>query len=194
DRIFSVFIRSLSKNPFVVWLRRSVVSRILPEILNSKRLGSFAFYFISEFSIHYRKSSLVIEGAPRLRSGPRAGDRLPDFKLTRDGQSPYLQRELCGPAFHLVLCGGIEGWDADDAAELATRYHENLKLHYLSRNPAANILVDSEEALARLGIRDMGQYLVRPDGYIAYRSGSWDLRGVKQYLASWLTNRPAAAV
>src|SRR5262249_52059414 len=125
DRIFSVFVRSLSRNPFVVWLRRSVVSRALPGILNSKRLGSFAFYFVSEFSIHYRKSSLVIEGEPRLRSGPRAGDRLPDFKLTRDGQSTYLQRELSGPSFHLLLCGRSEGWDADDTAELATRYHEN---------------------------------------------------------------------
>src|SRR5262249_21494759 len=145
DRIFSVFVRSLSRNPFVVWLRRSVVSRALPGILNSKRLGSFAFYFVSEFSIHYRKSSLVIEGEPRLRSGPRAGDRLPDFKLTRDGQSTYLQRELSGPSFHLLLCGRSEGWDADDTAELATRYRENLELHYLSRSPAANILVDSGE-------------------------------------------------
>ena len=73
--------------------------------------------------------------------------------------------------------------------ELATRYPEILVLHYLSRNPAANILVDRGEALARLGIRDTGQYLVRPDGYVAYRCGGRDLRGVKQYLASWLVNR-----
>jgi 2-polyprenyl-6-methoxyphenol hydroxylase-like FAD-dependent oxidoreductase len=193
DWIFSVFVRSLSRKPFVVWLRRSVVSRVLPGILNSKRLGSFAFYFISEFSIHYRKSDLVTEGVPRLRSGPRAGDRLPDVKLTRDGQSTYLQKELCEPSFHLLLCGRSEGWDANDTAELATRYHDDLKLHYLSRNPDANVLVDSGEALATLGVRDMGQYLVRPDGYVAYRCEGPDLRGVQQYLASWLVNRPEVA-
>jgi len=190
DRVFSVFVRSLSRNPLVVWLRRSVVSRVLPGILKSKRLGSFAFYFISEFSIHYRKSSLVTEGEPRLRSGPRAGDRLPDFKLTRDGRSTYLQRELSGPSFHLLLCGHSESWDGDDIGELATCHH--LKLHYLSRNPDANILVDSGVALARLGIRDMGQYLVRPDGYVAYRCGGRDLSGVQQYLASWLLNNKVA--
>jgi len=192
DRIFSLFVRSLSRNPLMVWLRRSVVSRLLPGILTSKRLGSLAFYFISEFSIHYRKSRLAIEGQPRLRKGPRAGDRLPDARLTRDGQPTYLQKELSGPSFHLLLCGSTEAWNADDIADLKSHYRENLVLHYLSRNAGANILVDSGAVLAGLGVPDTGQYLVRPDGYVAYRCGGSDLRGLQQYLASWLVNSPRA--
>jgi 2-polyprenyl-6-methoxyphenol hydroxylase-like FAD-dependent oxidoreductase len=187
DRIFSVFVRSISNSAVVVWFRRAVVARVLPRILSSKRLRTFAFQFISELSIRYRNSALVTEGEPRLREGPQAGDRLPDAKLTRDGRPTHLLKEVRGPSFHLLLCGTSEGWSADDIADLTGRYREILVLHYLSPNSAANILVDSSgEALTRLGVSNAGQYLVRPDGYIAYRCGERDLRGVKQYLANWL--------
>ena len=104
DRIFSVFVRSLSDSPLVVWSRREVVARVLPRILSSKRLRTFAFQFISELAIRYRKSVLVTEGAPRLREGPQAGDRLPDANLTRNERPTHLLKEVCRPSFHLLLC------------------------------------------------------------------------------------------
>jgi hypothetical protein len=50
-----------------------------------------------------------------------------------------------------------------------------LKVHHLTWHDA--------EAVAMLGMRESGQYLVRPDGYIAYRCAGTDLRGLEQYLA-----------
>jgi hypothetical protein len=52
-------------------------------------------------------------------------------------------------------------------------------------------------ALARLGVRRTGHYLVRPDGHIAYRAADTDLRGLGRWLAGWLPGgglgRPAGA-
>jgi hypothetical protein len=41
-------------------------------------------------------------------------------------------------------------------------------------------------ALARLGVRRTGHYVVRPDGHIAYRAAGTDLRGLQRWLAGWL--------
>lgn len=48
-------------------------------------------------------------------------------------------------------------------------------------------LVDhTNTALARVGVRDGGIYLIRPDGYVAHRCAGSDLRGVEEYLDHWL--------
>lgn len=47
-------------------------------------------------------------------------------------------------------------------------------------------LVDRDgEALTRLGAEHAAQYLVRPDGHVAYRSAGTDLRGATEYLDRW---------
>jgi hypothetical protein len=38
-----------------------------------------------------------------------------------------------------------------------------------------------------LGVRDHAQYLVRPDGYIAYRSAGRDFDGLEAYLTNWFS-------
>jgi len=52
------------------------------------------------------------------------------------------------------------------------------------------VLVDSTgKALARLGIYDVGQYLVRPDGHVGFRcAGEHDLEKVTQYLEQWFVS------
>jgi hypothetical protein len=47
-------------------------------------------------------------------------------------------------------------------------------------------LVDEKgDAFARLGVRDTAQYLVRPDGYIAFRSAGRTFDSLDQYLSDW---------
>lgn len=190
DRVFDVFTRAMSASPLVAWVRRTVVPRVLPRILGSKPLRAFAFRFISELGIHYRGSPAVTEGAPRLRAGPKAGDRLPDAPLVRDGRRTYLQQELAGPHLQLLLCGPPEIWDRSRVADLTGRYAGLFMVHHLTRIEAPGAIIDSRgEALARLGVggvADAAQYLVRPDCHIGFRCAGRDLQGVGRYLASIL--------
>jgi hypothetical protein len=62
----------------------------------------------------------------------------------------------------------------------------------LTRSATPNALVDSAgEALARLGVDDAGQYLMRPDGHVGFRCPGRNLRGVAQYLERWFVSAPA---
>jgi 2-polyprenyl-6-methoxyphenol hydroxylase-like FAD-dependent oxidoreductase len=72
DRVFSVLVRSLSDSALASWLRRTVAASVIPGVLTSTRLRAFAFRFISELGIRYRRSPAVTEAEPRLNGGPRA--------------------------------------------------------------------------------------------------------------------------
>lgn len=185
DRVFSLFTRAMSTGAIAAWFRREVVYRVLPRVLSSQRLRAFAFRFISQLRIHYRNSPIVTEGKPRLAAGPKAGDRLPDAPLTRDGRPTYLQQELSGPFYHLLLCGESDGWDGDGLANLTDRYADILRAYRLGRptGKQSGLVDPSGAAFRRLGVGDAAQYLVRPDGYIAFRCAGRDLAGIGGFLA-----------
>jgi hypothetical protein len=166
-----------------------VVPRVLPRVFRSPGLRAFAFRFVSELGIRYRRSPAVAEGEPRLRDGPRAGDRLPDARLWRDGRQVWLQEAVVGPHLALLLCGDAAAWDAPRLAALAARHPRLLSVHRLARQSAAaspGALTDErDETLARLGVRDAAQYLVRPDGHVAFRCAGRELTALERYLTRW---------
>jgi 2-polyprenyl-6-methoxyphenol hydroxylase-like FAD-dependent oxidoreductase len=190
DRAFTLFTRAISGSPVATWLRRVVVARLLPRILASSRLRAYAFHLVSQLGIRYRNSPAVAEGEPRLRVGPKAGDRFPDAKIEHNGRQTYLQQELAGASLHLVLCGARDGWDPSEAAAITARYAGVVVIHYLTVRSSADVLVDtSGGVLSRLGVRgaqDSAQYLVRPDGHVGFRCAGRDLGALTMYLDRWL--------
>ena len=195
DRVFGVFARSVASSSPLTSLRRVMVRRVVAPALSSTRVRAFAFHFVSQLGIHYRKSPAVVEGEPRLSKGPQAGDRLPDAQLLRDGQPAYLQQVLSSPHLHLLLCGPIAAWSRVDIMNLAERFRDVLAINYLTREHSdRGGLVDSSgEVLTRLGVDRHATYLIRPDGHIAFRSGGINLHGAAEYLAQWFpTEAPAA--
>jgi hypothetical protein len=158
-------------------------------------LRAIAFRFVSELGIAYRQSAAAVEGTPRLDGGPRAGERLPDAEVLRGEQPTTLQRELGGPCVHLLLCGASVEWRgcADVLRRLHDRYGDAVQVSRLERSTAGDFLLDpAGEALARLGVRETGLYVVRPDGYIGYRCAGTSLRGAERWLARWLVDRRRA--
>jgi 2-polyprenyl-6-methoxyphenol hydroxylase-like FAD-dependent oxidoreductase len=186
DRLFSAFARSLSGGQAVMWLRRVLARTIVEPALTHPRIRALAFHFVSQLGIHYRTGPLVVEGHPRLRGGPRAGDRLPDAQVRRAGATTYLQQELCGPHFHLLLCGPVDVWDKRRLTHLAQGSTGLIAIKHLTRDDVPEALIDVDgQASARLGIDGSGQYLVRPDGHVAFRCSGTDLRGATEYLNRW---------
>lgn len=188
DRAFTLVARATSVGTFSAWVRRTIVPRVLPRVVASKRLRNVAFRFVSELDIRYRSSPVVREGEPRLSGGPRAGDRLPDAPITRDGMALSLHQVLTGGSMHLLLCGASH-WDEETCAELVRRSAGLLKVHrltHLTQQPTTGTLIDHTGiAYQRLAVRDTAQYLIRPDGHIAYRCAGHDLGGVSTHLARW---------
>jgi hypothetical protein len=186
DRLFGVFARSVSGKPFVTSVRRVVVRRLLAPALSRPGLRARAFHFVSQLGIRYRASPAVTEGEPRLRRGPRAGDRLPDARVHRAGRSAYLQEELSRPRIILLLCGPVSAWNADDLAVLVNRFRHVLEVTCLSRDDAEGVLVDVDgDVLAQLGVESTAQYVIRPDGHVGFRCAGTDLTSVTEYLQRW---------
>jgi hypothetical protein len=190
DRIFSLLTRVMSANRIAAWFRGAVVARAVPWVFRSPRLRGRAFAFVSELGISYRRSAAPGEGTPRLPAGPRAGDRLPDAAVIRNGGRSHLQREVAGPRYHLLLCGEPTGWNAQQIEAVKSQHADLVAIHHLARQGSDDVLVDpSGEALSRLGVGGAdaaAQYLVRPDGYVAARCAGRDLGFVGSYLARWL--------
>jgi 2-polyprenyl-6-methoxyphenol hydroxylase-like FAD-dependent oxidoreductase len=185
DRAFSLVVRSLSPGKVSAWLRRTVPAQILPLVLRSRQLRTLLFRFVSELDIAYRRSSAVREGMPWLRRGPKAGDRLPEATLVTRGCEAFLHEQIAAPRFHLLLCGPVDAWSARAVHDLLESY-PLLAAHHLTTQGNGDHLVDATgDVLRLLGVSDAAQYLVRPDGHIAYRCAGHDLGGVDSYLREW---------
>jgi 2-polyprenyl-6-methoxyphenol hydroxylase-like FAD-dependent oxidoreductase len=185
DRVFSTFTSAMSAGAFASWVRRVFVARLMPQLFETPWLRSWAFKFVSELGIRYRRSPVVTEGKPTLDSGPRAGDRLPDVQLTAEGKAVAMHRAVLGPAFSLLLCGDHERWQRAPLGELRFKYEKLVKVYLLSSVPSPGALVADAQVLAGLGGQNGAQYLVRPDGYLAFRCSGYDLEGVGAYLTRW---------
>jgi hypothetical protein len=185
-RLFSTFTRAMSGRPLATWARRMVVPHIIPRLLASSRIRRAAFGFVSELHIRYRASPAVAEGEPSQNRGPRAGDRLPDAVVQAHGRSGYLQQAVAGPHHALLLCGSPSTWPSEKVIRLQRRFGHVLSVFRLSTDPHADALFDrAGDAFERLGVRGAAQYLIRPDGYVAFRCAGDSLRAVEQYLDRW---------
>jgi hypothetical protein len=192
DRLFGAFADSVSGSRFFMLLRRVMVRGVVAPALSRPRIRAVAFHFVSQLGIRYRTSPVVTEGEPQLRRGPKAGDRLPDARVRRGRDTTWLQQELSGPHLHLLLCGPVAAWGQDRLIVLEHGFPGLLVIRHLTRENSEAALVDHDgEALTRLGIENTGQYLVRPDGHVAFRSGGTDLTGANDYLHEWFTARSA---
>jgi 2-polyprenyl-6-methoxyphenol hydroxylase-like FAD-dependent oxidoreductase len=184
DRLFTA---ATSTHPVIRFARTHVVPRMLPVALRFRAGRAAAFRTVSQLGIRYRHSSAIAPTARWTARGPRAGDRLPDARVSRDGDRLWLHEALDAPAFHLLLCGQHARLHPIATRALTERYGDLIAVHRLARGPGPGVLVDPDgRALARLHSRANTGLLVRPDGHIAQRTDGCDLAGVELYLARWL--------
>jgi hypothetical protein len=186
DRAFAVV---TSTNPILRAARTQLVPRVLPVALRLDSALAYGFRTVSQLGISYRHSSAVREGHPAPRRGSKAGDRLPDARVARDGQVCWLGEALATPSFHLLLCGHPGDWDAGQLTAVRGRYRDILTVHHLTREAAPGTLHDIDgKAFMRLGVEQAAHYLIRPDGHVGYRAAGTDLDGLQRHLAHWLPN------
>ena len=168
---------------------------------------------MSELAISYRGSPIVAEDRrgpirsafgggpddPGLRdalafaAGPHPGDRAPDVALA-DGRWLLEARDPTGHT--LLALDGLNGTPGGDerlraAAELVRSRYEGLIRPVLVSRTAdskgwdGDVLADPEgEVHRRYGASAECLYLIRPDGYVGYRSQPADVERLRGYLAT----------
>ncbi|HXJ78782.1 MAG TPA: FAD-dependent monooxygenase [Candidatus Methylomirabilis sp.] len=146
---------------------------------------------------------------------PRAGDRAPDARLQRwpERDPVRLFQVMAGLPHHLLLLSGVEtAADADPhllatAVQVCLEYGRMVRVHLITRQPPAEpwpgnglvFLDELGEAHHRYGARQSCLYLIRPDGYIGFRSQPAEPRRVVKFLkgifvrdrAAWATEHIA---
>jgi 2-polyprenyl-6-methoxyphenol hydroxylase-like FAD-dependent oxidoreductase len=186
DRLFSAFAASLTGNRLMMMFRRAFLRDVVSTAVARQGVRARAFHYVSQLGIRYRDSAAVTEGNPPLHEGPRAGDRLPDASVQSNGRATYLQQELSSPHMQLLLCGPRTLWNDRELARLTETFGAVLRVTYLTRTSEEASLLDQDgEAFKRLGVSSAAQYIVRPDGYVAFRCAGTDLAEAAQYLRRW---------
>jgi 2-polyprenyl-6-methoxyphenol hydroxylase-like FAD-dependent oxidoreductase len=185
DRLFEA---GSSTTPFARLVRAQVVPRVAPLVLATPGRRRNVFRTMSQLRIAYPDSPVVEEERPPA-GGPRAGERLPDARVAGPGgEQGWLLRALRPVGFHLLLCGDGP-WDEAAVAAVCQRAGGLLRVQRLAREGGPGRLADPEGAvLASLGAGDgvPAQYLVRPDGHVAFRQAGAELDRLARYVGRWL--------
>jgi 2-polyprenyl-6-methoxyphenol hydroxylase-like FAD-dependent oxidoreductase len=196
DRLFSV---ASSSSPVISGVRNLLISALLPRLAASPGGRARLFRFVSQLGIRYTESPIVTEdlsaASAEFRRGPAKGARAPDgpLQLPEQGYATLFSR-LTGSRHHLLLFAGpssstLLAYEAYKK-RLASEQSGLFRLHViLGRDPVdfgphgVDVGIDALGLLhSRYGITRSGLYLVRPDGYIAYRSAAMNFAGLANYL------------
>lgn len=143
--------------PSALRARLAPLAGPLVPALTRDRPAASGIRLLSQLNTSYRGSPLSVEGTPRRPGGPRAGDRLPDRLVRADGQSVRLHDLLARAGVHILL-----DRDAGRLEDLAPGRF--VTMHRLTSAPGRGVTV------------------VRPDGYIGFRSRTAEAG----QLAAWL--------
>ena len=182
-----IFFGEAADHPVLERARAALAPFVVPAAVRLPWPRRFALRTIGQLGVGYPGGALAIEGRPRLRHGPRAGSRVPDAPLHHDGMPCRLHEALATPRFHLLLCGPPQSWSRSQVSTVRRRFDGVVDVHEVSAEAVTHALHDPGGALLhQLGARPSAQYLIRPDGHVAYRSAGTDLHPVLRHLARWL--------
>jgi hypothetical protein len=200
DRLFAAM---SSQEGWVTRVRNFVVPFVAPTLAGVAPIRALAFHFISQLGIRYHDSGFVHDASPAStprawRNGIAAGRRAPDARINAERSVFDL---LQGYRFHLLalsrppLDGDEIGHLAGELAALPTTLGLDLDAHLIARSligrDARFLQAESPEVFDAYGLsRHVPQalFLVRPDGYVAYRAPGLDLAGVARFVSERLTN------
>jgi 2-polyprenyl-6-methoxyphenol hydroxylase-like FAD-dependent oxidoreductase len=185
DRFFAIAAGGGRPGRTVRRLLPTVAIRALQLPLVRKRVARF----VSQTGIRYRGSPISVEahGASRLdAAAPRAGDRAPDVELA---PSQWLAGLLHGPRHTLLLFAGrstalLERF-ATMSEEIVARYGSLVRPVIIRLDPAHPAIGEVDRRGAahdRYGAEQGAIYLVRPDGYIAFRGAGTDVEVLRATL------------
>ena len=155
-----------------------VALRIIAPIFEGvKSIRQLAFKLISEIGINYRRSILSQDATLGNFSdhAPKPGDRLPFITfIDSNGNETNIHENLKGSMFHLFQF--IKSASMQPIADIANEWSGIISIETIPFNS------NTRKLFQALGINNSGCYLIRPDGYIGYRTTKPNAVHFKSYL------------
>ncbi|ANS28301.1 monooxygenase FAD-binding protein [Rhodococcus opacus] len=129
---------------------------LVPVLLRRRRLVAHAVRVLAQLRRHYRRGPLSVEGSGDSGVAAPAGERIPDEEVTVDGGRQRLHDLIATPAVQVLLHRDTQ-WGMPPAPD------GRLQVHRIRSWSGTGIVI------------------VRPDGYVGFRSGS-DTQGAAEWL------------
>ncbi|MFQ4146632.1 FAD-dependent monooxygenase [Chlorogloeopsis sp. ULAP02] len=188
------------------WATRAIVQSNPTIKFLRRHLASFATSFdpvqqritntLSELNVNYRNSPIVQDDYPLswLSRSPKAGERALDILVQTNQRQQRLYNVLSDTQHHLLLFGGkLPSYTslAQMAQEIESKFPVVITVHIVligTEIPKdlrwqGSIFLDPQgECHRRYGASSASLYLIRPDGYIAYRSQAANVNQLMAYL------------
>jgi len=165
---------------FRLYMLPYLMKWILPLMEKQKKIRGFCFRAISEIGIQYRESPLSHNASlghfPSC--APKPGDRLPYLFYIIDGAEVNIQEKVKGISFHLFIFS--KETLPDEIIMVAEKYKNIISIETIPYTSGTITLYE------RIGIKNTGYFLIRPDMYIAYRSSRPDTGHFERYLQKFL--------
>jgi len=196
----------LTQNMITARRRANRVLRdaLLPVLSGIKAFQSRAATTISEIGIEYRASRIVEDH--RLPDGPHSGDRAPGAMVYLNGRK-VSTISLFGRDHVLLAIAGSDSEPAYYKAIKQTlglvqdRYNDLIKPYLVLRDDEPSvrngfdILIDPEDQIAQKYGESACLYLIRPDGYVAFRCHAASNHFLERYLARhFVKNRKSEGI
>jgi hypothetical protein len=174
---------------------RFIRLRVLPAALSLgvpiferiKFLRQLAFRTISEIGIHYRKSDLSKQYPQSKfpKKAPKPGDRIPYIEDNGNASNFTINTVLPGVKFHLLLFSREKKSSEleDILKQVQNDYPDLIEINEIL------LSIQTQSIYKKFGIKENGYYLVRPDGYIAYRCNSLNFYNFFVYLRQYFTKK-----
>lgn len=179
DRYFGIAINTnstaqLMRTRIIPWVLRS-----LSPLLRLNVLKRAFFRGISQINLHYKTKNHTRFNPFKSRS-PLPGERWPYFRLSDESAQEYqLQEKVSGKSF-VLFCF------AKDKQELSGIQSKLHKIQNRYPNLLAFEIINYSDhtykLYHKLGIKNSGYYLVRPDGYVALQNKNLLFDPLQQYL------------
>ncbi len=194
DRLFAAM---SSQEAWVTRLRNFVLPFVAPTIAGIAPARARAFHFLSQLGVRYHASAFVHDASPATtprawRHGISAGRRAPDARITAERMAFDLLQGYRFPLLALSrrpLDGDEIGRLAAELAALPAALGLDLETHLIARSligrDARFLQAESPQVFEAYGLsRRVPQalFLVRPDGYVAYRAVGLDVASLERFV------------
>lgn len=185
-----LFAAAAGQKGIKAWLRDTVAPFLIRKISRTPAIQRKAFFRISQRNIVYSQSRYVAEGAG-LSAGPVAGARAPNARIS-DASDVF---SLLKGYHFTILAFSREPLAQEEMAMLKAKLDAladalpRAQAHLVARaaigRDASTVFTSDPDAFDRYGVpRGSGKalYVIRPDGYVAWRSAGIDLSGCAEFL------------